>query len=109
ATMAVTLAGALGCWMLGGRIVDGLRALLTAGLGPAAARDLDAGAAFQALADGIVAASALLAPLLVLLALAAVAGPVVIGGVVFSGAACRPKLSRLDPLQGLRRIFSAQG
>ncbi|WP_097460339.1 flagellar biosynthesis protein FlhB [Mangrovitalea sediminis] len=45
-------------------------------------------------------------PILVLLFVAAVAGTVAIGGAVFSSQALVPKFSRLNPLQGIKKMFS---
>jgi flagellar biosynthetic protein FlhB len=55
--------------------------------------------------------SALLAfaPLLLVLALAAVGGALVVGGWVFSPEQFLPKWSRLNPLQGMKRMLSIRG
>ncbi len=45
-------------------------------------------------------------PFFALIAVAAVVGPVALGGFILSGKALAPKLSRLDPIQGIKRIFS---
>jgi len=47
-----------------------------------------------------------LMPLFAVLALAGVAGPVALGGWNFSANAMMPKLNRLDPISGLKRMFS---
>ncbi len=62
-----------------------------------------------ALADAGLAALLAFAPLLVVLALAAVGGALAIGGWVFSAEHVAPKWSRLDPVQGLRRLASVRG
>lgn len=62
-----------------------------------------------ALADAGLAALAAFAPLLAALALAAVAGGLAVGGWVFSAEQFTPKWNRLDPVQGIRRVFSARG
>lgn len=41
-----------------------------------------------------------------LIAVAAVVGPVALGGFILSGKALVPKLSRLDPMKGIKRLFS---
>lgn len=48
-------------------------------------------------------------PLFGVLIVAAVLAPIVIGGANFSWQAAAPKASKLNPLQGLKRIFSWQG
>jgi flagellar biosynthetic protein FlhB len=47
-----------------------------------------------------------LLPLMVLLFIAAFAGSIALGGWLLSGKAVAPKFSRMDPLKGLKRMFS---
>lgn len=54
-------------------------------------------------------AMALFAPVAVATMLATLAGPVLLGGLSFSGQALEPKFDRLDPLKGLGRIFALRG
>jgi len=48
----------------------------------------------------------MLAPVLILLLLAAALGPAALGGWIFSSRSLAPKLERLDPVRGLQRMFS---
>ena len=57
------------------------------------------------LASGRVAVDALL-PLLLALLIASILGPISLGGWLFSAEALAPKASRMDPLAGLKRMFS---
>jgi flagellar biosynthetic protein FlhB len=50
-----------------------------------------------------------LAPLLGLLMVAALVGPMLIGGVNFSSQALQPKFSKLDPIKGMKRFVSPTG
>ncbi|WPL19784.1 Flagellar biosynthetic protein FlhB [Thiorhodovibrio winogradskyi] len=50
-----------------------------------------------------------LAPLLALLTVAALIGPVIIGGANFSSKALAPKFSKLDPIKGMKRFISPTG
>ena len=63
----------------------------------------------DALAVATVGGLLALAPVLAAALLAALAAPAMIGGLVFSSSSLVPDLARLDPLAGLRRIFSVQG
>ncbi len=47
-------------------------------------------------------------PLFVILLLAAIIGPVALGGFLFTWEPLTPKFSRLNPLSGLKRMFSAK-
>lgn len=58
-------------------------------------------------ASGQVALEALF-PLFMLLLVAAVVGPIGLGGWLFSAEAMAPKFSRMNPLAGLKRMFSLQ-
>lgn len=49
-----------------------------------------------------------LIPFFVILFVAAIAGPLALGGWIFSGKSLLPKASRIDPLAGLKRMFSAK-
>jgi flagellar biosynthetic protein FlhB len=57
------------------------------------------------LASGRVAVDALL-PLLLALLIASILGPISLGGWLFSAEALAPKASRMNPLAGLKRMFS---
>ncbi len=50
----------------------------------------------------------ILSPLLVVLVAVAILGPVMVGGANFSTQAMAPKLDKLDPIKGMKRLFSAQ-
>jgi len=55
--------------------------------------------------DGIFA----IIPFLVVVTVAALAGPIMIGGLNFSGKAVSFKSEKLDPIKGLQRIFAVRG
>ncbi|MDN6318780.1 MAG: flagellar type III secretion system protein FlhB [Marinobacter sp.] len=108
ATMAVLIAGAGGLLMFGTHLGASLEAIM---------RDsftLERSAIFdtrhmsvQLIASAKEAAWAL-SPILVLLLIAAIAGSIGIGGLLFSGKAIAPKANRMDPIKGLGRMFSAR-
>lgn len=62
-----------------------------------------------AFAETSLQALSIFTPLLVVLALAAVGGALAVGGWVFSAEQFTPKWSRLDPVQGIKRVFSMRG
>lgn len=51
----------------------------------------------------------LIAPFLAVLVVAALIGPLILSGWVFSWEALTPKLEKLDPIKGLARLFSKRG
>jgi len=90
---------------LGGQLV----ALLQQGLSisPAVLRDTDS--VTTQFRDLSLVTLAAFAPLLGALAIAAVLGAVAIGGFSFSAKPLEPKLSKLNPLKGLKRVFGLKG
>ena len=106
ATMAVLIAGAGGLLIFGTQLSASMEAIMRD------AFTLERSAIFdtrhmsiQLLASAKEAAWAL-APILLLLLIAAVAGSIGIGGLLFSGKAIAPKPNRMDPMKGLGRMFS---
>jgi len=57
----------------------------------------------------MMSALTLIAPFLALTVVAALAGPAVMGGLLFSPEAVSFKLDKLDPVKGLGRVFSTKG
>jgi flagellar biosynthetic protein FlhB len=108
-TMTVMLVGAAAMLLLGGWMLQGLQVVMIEGLGSAGQLGSAAGEPVAALSGAIRDGVLLVLPLMLILMIAAVAGPAVLGGAVFSAEAARPKLERLSIPKGLKRIFSAQG
>lgn len=55
-----------------------------------------------AIFDGLLS----IAPLMAVLLIASILGPIALGGWIFSSKALEPKLSRMDPIAGIKRMFS---
>jgi flagellar biosynthesis protein FlhB len=108
-TVVVMLAGALSFMVFGSWMMDGLRALAITGLSPLRAAAMAPTATVDALFAAGGQALMVLLPLFAMLLLATLAGPAMMGGLIASTEAARPKISRLNPLSGLKRIFGPQG
>lgn len=108
-TTVLLLGGTAGLMMLSGYMIEGLSALFREGL--ALDRKMvfltDAGLVQLGRLTG--AAALVLAPLCALLFLLAAAMPVALGGWSFSAESLAPKLSKLDPIKGLGRLFGPRG
>jgi flagellar biosynthetic protein FlhB len=108
-TTVSLLAGGLGCMLLGPQMLAEVLDLLSAGL------SFDRGTAFSDAAPqrlfhaALMSATWALAPLLALLFVCSLLGPLALGGWSFSAEALQPKLERISPVKGLARIFSANG
>ncbi|MCU4654315.1 flagellar type III secretion system protein FlhB [Roseibacterium sp. SDUM158016] len=83
------------------RLVDGA-ALIEVGAGPAGLRDL--GGVIDMLVVGSVA---ILAPAMTVMFLAAIFGVIVQGDTVVAVERTKPKVSRISPIEGFKRLFSA--
>lgn len=108
-TFVVLLAGMIGCGVFGRSMGDGLARIMTANfhlergeiLNPQTLLEHSSAALFDSLI--------LLAPLLLVMVIAALAGPVMLGGWVFSWESLEPKFGKLNPLEGFKRMFALRG
>jgi flagellar biosynthesis protein FlhB len=108
-TFALLAAGFYGVWGMSGSIGDHLQNMLRASLTFNHASTFDtsrmligAGAAGR---EGLYA----LLPILAFTGLAALLAPMALGGWLLSAKALEPKFGRLNPIQGLSRMFSING
>lgn len=107
-TLAIMLAGAGGLLASGGSLAQSLMGIMSFNFAFDRERLLDDGSmGLMLLLSGQAAAEAL-APLLLALLVASIVGPVALGGWLFSAEALLPKMSRMNPLAGLKRMFSVQ-
>jgi flagellar biosynthetic protein FlhB len=106
ATFTVLIAAGAGLIMMGPQLVDSLAGLMRGGL------MLDRAAAFDPLIMLArlhqLSLSALITflPFILLMVVAAIFAPMVLGGWLFSFQALQPDFSRIDPLKGIGRLFS---
>lgn len=107
-TLLVTLGGAGGLLVFGAGMADALLGIMRGNFELSREVLLDERyMALYLLATGKLALE-LLAPLIMALLVIALAGPVSLGGWLFSSEALQPKFSRMNPLSGLKRMFSVQ-
>ena len=98
--------GVLGLSLAGSRMAQACRGVLAAGLSFDAAAVSDPGKMGVRLTQLSVDAAWAALPLLAVLAAAAVAAPLLIGGWNFAPRVVAPHFERLDPLAGIQRLFS---
>ncbi|MGH8299425.1 MAG: flagellar biosynthesis protein FlhB [Steroidobacteraceae bacterium] len=106
---AVLLVTAGGLHFLGASIGTSLCGLMKSALSIAPAEALDPGLALSSAAGELLHALIICAPVLGLTLIAALAAPLAIGGWNLSFEALAPDFTRLDPINGFGRFFSAQG
>ncbi|QMV65372.1 flagellar biosynthesis protein FlhB [Pseudomonas berkeleyensis] len=107
-TLAVTLTGTIALMIFGAQMGDAMLDLMRGNF--SLSRDVlmnEGSMALHLLASGKHALQAML-PFLIALLIASIAGPIVLGGWLFSVEALQPKGSRMNPLAGLKRMFSVQ-
>lgn len=108
-TTAVLMAGAAGMLIFGLSIGQAMQRVFQFNFTLPREHLFDPGFMVIHLGASVQEAGLVLMPFFGLLLLAALLGPVSLGGFIFAGKAMTPKLSRMDPVQGLKRIFSLKG
>ncbi len=108
-TTTFMLLGSAACLMLfGPSIVEGLMEVMADAFTMERARIFDPAHMTAMFLDSVARGLWILTPLFAVLVVAAVAGSVALSGWNFSTKALAVKLSKLDPLKGMKRIFGPQ-
>ncbi len=105
-TLAVVLAGTGGLLMFGGALGQRIMQMMYKNFSLPREMLLDERYMAISLLQSAQMAGDGLIPLFVVLLIAAIVGPVSLGGWLFSMEALAPKFSRMNPLSGLKRMFS---
>jgi len=105
-TTAVLLAGTLGLVFFGGVLAEKMLLVLKMNFHVQREQLFDPQAMFALLGASFWQAFLGLIPLFGVLVLAAIAGPIALGGWLFSAKSLAPQFNRMDPLKGLARMFS---
>jgi flagellar biosynthetic protein FlhB len=107
--MTMMLAASGGMLFLGGDIVSGLQRMLHMTLHLERNQIFDTASAPHFLSEAVLYTLVVIAPFLILMAVAALVSPLLMGGWSFSPQAMGFKWEKLDPLKGMGRIFSWRG
>ncbi|HMM54176.1 MAG TPA: flagellar biosynthesis protein FlhB [Candidatus Desulfobacillus sp.] len=102
----VLMAGTGALWVIASWLAGRISGAVSRGLSFGRAAAFDDSALTGLLGGQALEALLSMGPLFLILVLAALAGPFMLGGLNFSTKALAPDLTRLDPLKGLRRMFS---
>jgi len=108
-TMAVTLIGGLTMMVMSDHFGGRLAGLMIKGFTIPRADLFDTQAMFKRLVEAIGDALFMLLPLFAAIITAAIISSVALGGMAFSAEAMTPKLEKLNPLKGMKRLFSVKG
>lgn len=107
-TLAIMLAGSIGLLVFGGALARDMMELMryNFSISRETLLNTDSMGAFL-LHSGKVALLAV-QPVLITLLIAALVGPIALGGWLFAAGSMAPKFSRMNPAAGLKRMFSAK-
>jgi flagellar biosynthetic protein FlhB len=106
-TTIILLLGTGGLVIFGSQIASSMMAIMRYNLEFTSAQLLDEQFLIAHLSSSVSSAGDAILPLLLLLTIAALVGPIALGGWLFSTKAMAPKFSRMDPVKGIGRMFSA--
>jgi flagellar biosynthetic protein FlhB len=108
-TLLVLLAGVSSLWAMGGWMYGRIGDILRVGFSLDKRQTSDPQAMLDLIHAQFQSGLTLLLPVFLVLMVASVAGPMMIGGMNFSSKALGFKASRLNPMSGLARLFSLNG
>lgn len=108
-TFFVTVTGVATVWMLGGWMAERLVGVVRSGFAFDRAAAFDMVLMLDILRSQLGGALLTLMPLFLALLVAAVASPIALGGFILAPKALGFKASRMNPIQGLGRMFSTHG
>lgn len=103
---AVLLAGGTSLYMLGGYIGGQMHAMMRRSFTPSREQALDTSYLISSLSSAAAEGLRACLPVLLVILVAALMAPLILGGWNFSTESLAPKFERLNPLQGLKRMFS---
>lgn len=104
-TTAILLTGCVGLLIFGGVMAQSLARLMSHNFVLSREQVFDTSALFSHLSVSVMQGLTVLGPLFVILLVAAILGPIGLGGWNFAIKSVTPKGSRLSPLSGLKRMF----
>ncbi|MFT7388302.1 MAG: flagellar biosynthetic protein FlhB [Candidatus Endobugula sp.] len=105
-TTTVLLAGTIGLWLFGGILANSLMDIAKLNFAIPREAVFDVEYMFGNLGQSFYDAFLALIPIFSILLIAAIVGPIALGGWLFSGKSMMPKFSRMSPAAGLKRMFS---
>jgi len=105
-TTALLMAGSAGLLMYGPAIADAMAQLMRHNFDIPREAMFDTSSMLRYFVSSCYLAGTAVAPLMILAAVAAMVGPIALGGWLFSSKTLMPKLERLDPMAGIKRMFS---
>jgi flagellar biosynthetic protein FlhB len=108
-TLAVTLSGAAALMLMGPQFGDTVHHIFSANFTLDRHDVMEPTALLRHLREAITAALLMLAPFFAIMIAVAIFASIALGGFNFSTKALQPKFDKLNPIKGMKRIFSPNG
>lgn len=108
-TMAITLVGLGSIMAMGPKFTEGLNSIFVEQFSLTRADIFDPNAMLAHLIKAIDDALFMLMPYFAIMVVVAILSSVALGGFNISAEALQPKLSKMNPIKGMKRLFSAKG
>lgn len=108
-TMFMLLLGAFGFIVIGERMMDQFSQLMSTGLSFDRRDVFNPNSVFDAMTAALDTGLAIILPFLIVSALAAILSSVALGGLSFSLESMKPKLEKLDPIKGMKKLVGVKG
>ena len=105
-TSAVLISGIVSLMIFGGYGASRLLAILQFNFALSRETIFDPQTMFAQLGASFFDALLALVPFFTVIVIAAIVGPIALGGFLFSSKSIMPKFERMDPIAGLKRMFS---
>ena len=107
-TLAIMLAGSAALLIFGGMLAEDLMELMRLNFTLSREVVMDQGSMGKFLMQSGLMALLAIQPIMITLLIAAFLGPIALGGWLFAASSLAPKFSRMNPLSGLKRMFSSK-
>ena len=108
-TFLVLITGVSALWLMGGWVSGRILGLMRMGFAIERERFFDTKLMLGSFGDLVTGALLTMLPLFGILMVAAIAAPILMGGFVFAPKMLGLKLERMNPIQGIGRMFSLHG
>jgi flagellar biosynthetic protein FlhB len=107
-TSLILITGALSLWAFGGVLFNAAQKIFDFNFDLQRFHIFDTNQMIIHLSASMLQAMVAISPVMILLVVAAIFGPMALGGWMFSGKSLLPKLDRISPLAGFKRMFSVK-
>jgi len=104
-TTAILMAGSGALLIFGGYMIEAMRSVMTRNFTLSREEVFDTNAMLQHLETSIMEGLRSMGPIFLVLLVAAIVGPISLGGWNMAFKAVMPKANRLDPIEGFKRMF----